>query len=88
MKLNETAFAKAHAAIGAGAYLICILVVILAPNLYLGIMDSWIHGLDVSNLPRIDIRGGELLLGLVTFTAAAALWGWATASIYNHLLKS
>ncbi len=87
MKLNEQAFAKAHAVLALGAFLLCAISIWLYPNLTLTLFNSWFHGVDITALPIKTGPLGSVLFGLVTFTAAGWLWGLVLAKFYNRFLK-
>src|SRR5262245_21222740 len=70
--LQLVPLANAIAAVGAVAFTLCALFVIVAPYAFLAITQTWFHGLAVAQLwpgkPQIQV--GDFALGLVTFTAA------------------
>lgn len=85
MKLNTMALANALAVLGAVYYLICYFVVLLAPDLFKAVYQSWAHGIDISAI--WSPRGDNFFFGLVTFTVAAWVSGYAFAWVYNKLAK-
>lgn len=86
MKLEETAFAKAHAILAGVAYLVCVIAVSLFPNLTIWVFNSWFHGLDISALPVKTGSLGTVVFGLLTLTGVAWAWGYILAAIYNRTL--
>jgi hypothetical protein len=80
-------FATALAAASAVFYVLCALLVLLAPGLSLALFQTWVHGLDVSILatsaPLVTPLG--FVVGLVTFTVIAWLFGAGWAALYNTL---
>ena len=87
MKLNETAFAKAHGMLAGSAYLLCVVALFLAPGLTMYLFDTWFHGVDITALPVKIGPASAIIFGLVTFTAAGWLWGLLTARLYNKYAK-
>lgn len=88
MKFKESALANTLAIVAAAYYLICTLLVFLAPGLYRQIAQSWMHGLAVnavwnSQTPAI----GTVLFGFVTFSISAWVTGYLIAATYNYLAK-
>lgn len=85
MKLKETALANASGALGALFFLACYILVLTAPDVYKNIAQSWAHGVDLSSIwnPRM----GNFMSGLISFTAASWISGWAFAWLYNKFVK-
>lgn len=87
MKLDPTRTAHTTGIVGGIWYLICWILVGSMPGFYMGMMRSWIHGIDISSLPRNMMPFGASLYGLVTFVVVAWLTGYAFAAVYNALGK-
>lgn len=88
MKLQEKASANGLAVVSATYYIVCALLVFVAPELYKNIAVSWMHGADLSQIWRStppDI--GVMLWGFITFTAASWVSGYFAARMYNYFLK-
>lgn len=88
MKHNEQATAGALAILAAVSYLLCAFLVYGAPGAYKAIASTWMHGVNVSRIwanrpPPL----ATMLVGFLTFTAAAYVAGYCYAAIYNYLLK-
>lgn len=89
MKLQTNILANSLALLGGGYYLLCLLVAILAPDLYKLIAGSWMHGIDVIKVWRdtpLDITG--MAIGFISFTISAWVTGYLLANIYNILSKN
>ena len=84
MKHDPMATANAMAVTVAFIAVVCALAIILAPDLSLGIAQSWFHGMDLSKV-RMDISPsfGSLLYGWVTATTGGWIVGYVFASAYN-----
>lgn len=84
MKFNEKALANTLGFLGALYYLVCYLIVLIFPNFYRAIAQSWFHGMDL-NLVWKGAPGG-LITGVVSFTAVSWFSGWLFAVLYNRFL--
>lgn len=87
MKINEMAFATAHAALAFFAFILCVVMVAVLPGSTMWLFDSWFHGISLSELPIQTGPTSMVGLGLVTFTTAAWLWGFLLAKVYNIIAK-
>lgn len=87
MKLDPTRAANAAAIVGAGLYVICSFLVVSTPAFYRGMAQTWMHGFNLAALPIRQMTLGGSIYGLVTFTVAAWLTGYAFAAVYNGLGK-
>lgn len=87
MKLDSVRLAHTLAIVTAAFYAICWFLISSTPGFYMGMMRSWIHGIDISSLPTNPMVFGTGLYGLVTMTAVAWITGYVFASIYNALGK-
>lgn len=87
MKLNEMAFAKAHAIVGGVFYVICWVWSMMAPASLVGVGMSWVHSLDLSSLPAVTPSIDTAIFGFVTWTVFAAAWGYFIAWAYNMAMK-
>lgn len=86
--LNAKAFANAAAVVGLGAYVICRILSLVAPDLLFAVGQSWFHtfNLDaVKAVPPLDL--GTFLLGGVTFGAFVWVTIYATVTLYNKWHK-
>lgn len=89
MKINEKAIAHSLATVSALYYAVCVVLVFVAPDLYKNVVISWAHGVDIARVWRdTSPDSGTLLVGFITFTAAAWLTGYIFAYIYNFFIKS
>lgn len=63
---------------------VCALAIILAPDLSLGIAQSWFHGIDLSKVRMaVNPSAGSLLDGWVTATIGGWVVGYVYANAYN-----
>lgn len=86
MKHNPMASANALASVGAILYVICAGWVLLSRSSFMGMMNTWAHGVNMGALPFKTPDVGTILIGLLTFTVVAWLTGYAFALLYNYFL--
>lgn len=85
-RLDVTALANAATTVGAVAYLICAALALVAPDLLLGLFQSWAHGISVAVLRPANpgFGAGAFTIGLATFSGAVWLATATTAWLYNR----
>ena len=84
MRHDPMATANAMAVTVAFIAVVCALAIILAPDLSLGIAQSWFHGMDLSKVrttvsPSMD----SILYGWITATNGGWIVGYVFANAYN-----
>jgi hypothetical protein len=84
-RLAVVSLASAAALVGAGAYVICLALSVVAPDLLLGILQSWAHSISVAPLraESAAFQPGSAVVGLLTFSGFVWLATAATAWLYN-----
>jgi len=82
--LRATAFANSLAVISAVFYVLCRVVVGVAPGLFVAIAESWFHGLVIAPEPWPAMSATSFVLGLVSFAAVAWVFGYAWAWLYKR----
>lgn len=85
-KLDEMAMAKATAAMGAGAYVVCAIGVVVLPKIVMWVISTWFHGVKLT-VSVGTIYPIPFLVGLVSFTAISWIWGFGLAFLYNKWRK-
>ena len=75
--------ANALAATGAVFYVGCSLLVGYSRPTYMFVASSWMHGINMRELPVANMMGGSLLSGFLTFTVVSWLAGYIFARFYN-----
>ena len=83
--LKEMPFANALAAVMGVVYIVCRLLVGIAPDLFRSIAQTWFHGYDLSAIPPAPMTFGGFVVGLITSVGAAWIFGYALAWVYNKL---
>lgn len=63
---------------------VCALAIIIAPDLSLGVAQSWFHGMDLGKIRMaVNPSLGSLLFGWVTASIGGWIVGFVFASAYN-----
>ena len=87
MNHDPKATANALAVVAGGLYLVCAVWTLISRSSYMGVMNTWAHGIELSALPSKTPDMGTLLIGFVTFVLAAWVTGYAFAYTYNYFVK-
>jgi len=87
MKHDPNATANSLAVVGGALYLLCALWTLISRSSFMGVMNTWAHGVELSALPSKPLNFGTLLVGLITFVLAAWLTGYTFAKVYNYFAK-
>lgn len=84
MKHDPMATANAAAATTAFIAVACALAIILAPELSLGIAQSWFHGIDLTRVRTLAApSAGSIVYGWITATIGGWIVGYVFATSYN-----
>lgn len=84
MELNKNKFAFSAAGIMGIWYLICALLVAVAPELAATLFSWMVH---LVNLDVAEITWGTFFAGLVEILILSYLTGWAFAWLHNRAIK-
>ncbi len=85
-KLNQKKFAIASGLTSVVIYLGCFLIMtILGKDSLIKLSNLLFHGMDFSNIIRMNIPIGETLLGAVTSFLFWGIIGYLLALIYNKI---
>jgi hypothetical protein len=84
-KLAVVSLASAAAIVAALTYVICLAISLVAPDLLLGVFQTWAHSISVAPLRAATtaFQPGPALVGLVTWSGFIWLTTAATAWLYN-----
>lgn len=84
--VQVTTLANAATTVAVAAYLICAALAIVAPDLWVGLIQSWTHGLSLAPLRPTGpwFRPDEFIVGLITFGGSVWLATAAVAALYNR----
>ena len=85
-KLNKKKFAVASGLTSVVVYLGCFLIMTtIGKNSLVKLSNLLFHGMDFSNIIRMNIPIGETLLGAVTSFIFWGIIGYVLALIYNKM---
>jgi len=84
MKHEPTATANAAAVTVTITYVLCRLLIAAFPQISMVVAQSWFHGLELGNVSTWNLSTSSFLLGLITSTASAWLFGYFFAKAYNY----
>src|SRR5437868_4774664 len=84
-RLAVVSLASAAAIVAAAAYVICLAISLVAPDLLMSILQSWAHSISVAPLraETTAFQPGSALVGLLTWSGFVWLTTAATAWLYN-----
>ncbi len=82
---RPTVFANSLAVVAGTFYVLCRILVALAPDAFARSAQSWFHGMVVAPQPWSGLDASSFLLGLVTLTLVAWLFAFGWATVYNKL---
>lgn len=86
--LKPIALSNAVATIFVVAYTSCGIIAYVLPDLYWGILNSWMHGLNLEIVKATTPMSiGTFIFGVVTFTAYVWVVSFLGASLYNKFAK-
>ena len=85
MKLNPINLCLASAVTMAFLWIVCSLLVLALPNLMMNMTGQMVHA-DLSNM-NWTLTFAGFLVGLISWSLIAGIFGWLLAFIYNFLVK-
>ncbi len=86
-KLNVKSLGIASASVWGIAYIVCVLALLLAPNLTIQVFDYLTHGIDIASIAKTSVTLGSALIGLILSLIFGYVLGALFARIYNKLAK-
>lgn len=86
--LKSVALANTVAIIFVVAYTLCGIVSYILPDLYWGILNSWMHGINLEVAKATaSMSIGTFIFGVATFTAYVWVVSFLGSSLYNKFSK-
>lgn len=86
--LKSVPFANAAAIVAGVAYIVCRLLVAIMPGGMFGIMQSWVHTLNLEGLQMTaSFSLGSFVWGLLALIVFVWLVSYATITLYNGFAK-
>ena len=67
------------------AYVVCALLVAVAPEGTLSFFGALFHGIDITKIAATNLTIGSTILGFVEIIVLSYLLGWLFAITYNRL---
>ena len=84
--IKSISFANAAAAVTGIVYVVCSLLVVVFPEFFKMVSQSWFHGIDIGLIWTGSPRG-NFLLGIISAVIGMWLTGYAFAWLYNQFSK-
>lgn len=85
--LSEFAFANSLAIVTGLLYIVFVILLLLAPNLFKFLFNTQFLGADVASLFPRRISAGTFAGTLVTLVVSAWVFGYAWVWLYNRLAR-
>jgi hypothetical protein len=85
--LSEFAFANSLAILTGLLYIVFVILLLLAPNLFKFLFNTQFLGADVASLFPRRLSAGSFAGTLVTLVVSGWIFGYAWAWLYNRLPK-
>ena len=84
-KLSAKKVALALAGVSAVVYIVCALLIAVAPAFTVSIFGALFHGIDISEIAMQNISLGRTILGFIEIIVLALVVGWLYAKMYNKI---
>lgn len=84
-KLNVKRTSYSLAAVVGIVYLICAILIAIAPTLTVNVFGALFHGIDITQIARTPVPLTSTILGLIEIVVMGYLIGWLYGTVYNRL---
>ncbi len=84
-KLSEKRVAFSLAIVAGIVYIVCAILVAIAPAWTVNTFGALFHGIDISQIARESVPFGSTITGLVEIVVLALIVGWLFAKVYNSV---
>lgn len=84
-KLSAKKVALSLASVAGIVYIICAILVAIAPTWTVNTFGALFHGIDISKIARESVPITSTILGLVEIVVLALIIGYLFAIIYNKI---
>ncbi len=84
-KLSPKGLAYALASVSAILYIICAILIAIAPEATIKFFGSLFHGINIELITQKSISFGSAIIGFVEIVVGSLLTGWLFAVFYNKL---
>lgn len=85
--IKPVPFANALAIVAAVCYALGMLLALIAPGVYLALLQTWVF-LDLARIAPVSMTVTGFIVGLVTGAVGFWIIGWAIAALYNMLSEA
>lgn len=76
-------FANASAFVGGLIFVLCLLGILFAKDLFVNVANSFFHGIDLAALPVKEVSLSSSVIGFITVVVGAWILGYIFAYCYN-----
>jgi len=84
-KLNAKRVAFSLASVIGIAYIVCVILVVIAPETTIKFFSYLFHGINIEQIPQTSISFSNVIIGLIEAVIYSLLIGWLFAVIYNKI---
>ncbi len=84
-KLSPKRVALSLASVAGIIYIVCAILVAIAPAWTVNTFGALFHGIDISKIARASVPITSTILGLIEIIILALIVGWLFAKIYNSI---
>ena len=84
-KLSPKRVAYSLASVSAILYIICAILISIAPEATIKLFGSLFHGINIELIAQNTISFGSTILGLIEIVVGSLIIGWLFAKIYNSI---
>lgn len=85
-KLNVKAVAFSLAGVSGLLYIVCAVLIAIAPEAIMNLFGSLFHGINLELIAQKTISLGSVIVGLIEILAGSLISGWLFAQIYNKIV--
>lgn len=85
--MNKIAFANATAFTSGLVSVICLLGVLFAKDLFVGLINNFFHGINLAAMPVKEVDLGSAAIGFITVVVSTWILGYIFAYCYNWCAK-
>ena len=86
-KLSPKAAAFALAGVSGLLYLVCVILIVIAPEATIKFFGSLFHGINIELITQKSISFSSAIVGFVEILIGSLITGWLFAKIYNYYSK-
>lgn len=84
-KLNPKAVAFALAKVSGIIYIVCAILIAIAPEAALSLFGSMFHGINIELIAQKSISPSSTIIGFIEIVIGSLITGWLFAWFYNKI---